>query len=404
MFCVQNHQCLACGSLNLQSLVDLTDQPLANNYQITPMAIETTYPLMINLCESCFHLQLSHSVAQEIIYKNYLYKSGTNRTIKEYCDWFAGYVTSLVEHKNKSILDIGCNDGVQLDSFKKLGWNTFGIDPAENLYSASSVNHEVSCGFFNSDYVSETQQQFDIIVAQNVMAHNPNPFEFLNNCKNLMNDTSLLFIQTSQANMILNNEFDTIYHEHVNFFNVRSMKQLADRVGINLIDVIKSPIHGISYIFVFSKTISKNYNIENIINTESQLGLYSIDTYKKWRTNIIQNTKVLKNMLVHYKENNYQLIGYGAAAKGNTLLNYVDIKLDLIVDDNPLKHNLFTPGTNIIIKDSIVLKDILNDQPVLFIPLAWNFFEEIREKILLIRHNKNDMFVKYFPTVEVFNV
>ena len=404
MFCVQNHQCLACGSLNLQSLIDLTDQPLANNYQITPLVIETTYPLMINLCESCFHLQLSHSVAQEIIYKNYLYKSGTNRTIKEYCDWFAGYVTSLVEHTNKSILDIGCNDGVQLDSFKKLGWNTFGIDPAENLYSASSVNHKVSCRFFNSDYVSETEQQFDIIVAQNVMAHNPNPFEFLNNCKNLMSDTSLLFIQTSQANMILNNEFDTIYHEHVNFFNVRSMKQLANRVGINLIDVIKSPIHGISYIFVFSKTISKNYNIENIINTESQLGLYSLDTYKKWRTNIIQNTKLLKDMLVHYKENNYQLIGYGAAAKGNTLLNYMDIKLDLIVDDNPLKHNLFTPGTNIIIKDSIVLKDIPYDQPILFIPLAWNFFEEIREKILLIRHNKNDMFIKYFPTVEVFNV
>jgi 2-polyprenyl-3-methyl-5-hydroxy-6-metoxy-1,4-benzoquinol methylase len=403
MSCVQNHQCLACGQSNLQPILDLKDQPLANDYQLIPINGKT-YPLLVNLCRTCFHLQLSHSVAQEIIYKNYLYKSGTNQTIKEYCDWFAGYVTSFVEHTNKSILDIGCNDGVQLDSFKKLGWNTFGIDPAENLYSASSVNHEVSCGFFNSDYVSETQQQFDIIVAQNVMAHNPNPFEFLNNCKNLMNDTSLLFIQTSQANMILNNEFDTIYHEHVNFFNVRSMKQLADRVGINLIDVIKSPIHGISYIFVFSKTISKNYNIENIINTESQLGLYSIDTYKKWRTNIIQNTKVLKNMLVHYKENHYQLIGYGAAAKGNTLLNYMDIKLDLIVDDNPLKHNLFTPGTNIIIKDSIVLKDIPYDQPVLFIPLAWNFFEEIREKILLIRHNKNDMFVKYFPTVEVFNV
>jgi 2-polyprenyl-3-methyl-5-hydroxy-6-metoxy-1,4-benzoquinol methylase len=403
MSCVQNYQCLACGQSNLQPILDLKDQPLANDYQFIPINGKT-YPLLVNLCRTCFHLQLSHSVAQEIIYKNYLYKSGTNRTIKEYCDWFAGYVTSLVEHTNKSILDIGCNDGVQLDSFKKLGWNTFGIDPAENLYSASSTNHKVSCIFFDSDYVSETQQQFDIIVAQNVMAHNPNPFEFLNNCKNLMNDTSLLFIQTSQANMILNNEFDTIYHEHINFFNVRSMKQLADRVGINLIDVIKSPIHGISYIFVFSKSISKNYNIENIINTESQLGLYSLDTYKKWRTNIIQNTKVLKDMLVHYKENNYQLIGYGAAAKGNTLLNYMDIKLDLIVDDNPLKHNLFTPGTNIIIKDSIVLKDIPNDQPVLFIPLAWNFFEEIREKILLIRHNKNDMFIKYFPTVEVFNV
>jgi len=403
MSCVQTHQCLACGQSNLQPILDLKDQPLANDYQLIPINGKT-YPLLVNLCRTCFHLQLSHSVAQEIIYKNYLYKSGTNRTIKEYCDWFAGYVTSLVEHTNKSILDIGCNDGVQLDSFKKLGWNTFGIDPAENLYSASSTNHKVSCTFFNGDYVSKIQQQFDIIVAQNVMAHNPNPFEFLNNCKNLMSDTSLLFIQTSQANMILNNEFDTIYHEHVNFFNVRSMKQLADRAGINLIDVIKSPIHGISYIFVFSKTISKNYNIENIINTESQLGLYSLDTYKKWRTNIIQNTKLLKDMLVHYKEKHYQLIGYGAAAKGNTLLNYMDIKLDLIVDDNPLKHNLFTPGTNIIIKDSIVLKDIPYDQPVLFIPLAWNFFEEIREKILLIRHNKNDMFVKYFPTVEVFNV
>lgn len=86
------------------------------------------------------------------------------------------------------------------------------------------------------------------------------------------------------------------------------------------------------------------------------------------------------------------------------MLNYADIKLDLILDDNPLKHNLYTPGTNISIKDSKILKDIDPEQPILFIPLAWNFFDEIREKILSIRNNKNDLFVKYFPTVEVFNV
>lgn len=401
---IQNYRCLACDSSNLQTMVDLKDQPLANDYQATFPSFEKKYPLMVNLCTNCFHLQLSHSVSQELIYKNYLYKSGTNQTIKKYSDWFAGYVNALTNHQSKDILDIGCNDGLQLDSFKKLGWNTFGVDPAENLYSISSANHNVVCEFFNNDFVSNLDKKFDVIVAQNVMAHNPNPYNFLNNCKNLMKDSGLLFVQTSQANMILNNEFDTIYHEHVNFFNTRSMKELANRVGINLIDVIKTPIHGISYIFVFSKSISKKYNIDTIIDIESQAGLYSLKSYSKWQDNIINNTTVLKDIVTQYKENNYKLIGYGAAAKGNTLLNYADIKLDLILDDNPLKHNLYTPGTNISIKDSKILKDIDPEQPILFIPLAWNFFDEIREKILSIRNNKNDLFVKYFPTVEVFNV
>ena len=119
---------------------------------------------------------------------------------------------------------IACNDGTQLNYFKDKGFKTYGIDPAENLHKLSSKNHTVICDYFNVD---KFDRQFDVITAQNVFAHNSNPREFLEHCGELMHEESVLYIQTSQAEMILNNQFDTIYHEHVSFFNINSMNELS---------------------------------------------------------------------------------------------------------------------------------------------------------------------------------
>jgi len=398
---VENTRCLACDSDDIHIALDLALQPLANSYKSSPDAVEDRYPLAVKLCHDCSHLQLSHSVDPAIIYKNYLYATGTNQTIKDYSRWFASFVQEYTGMAGK-VLDIGCNDGTQLNSFKDLGFDTYGIDPAENLHDRSSANHNVVCDFFGPDAVDKLSSvPYNVIVAQNVCAHNPDPAGFLQSCHRLMTHETLLFVQTSQADMVLNNEFDTIYHEHVNFFNANSMKQLAERVGLHLVDVQKTPIHGNSYIFVLSLRDLRPYHVQNIIELEAAHGLLSVETYNKWNATVIDNVKSLYTTLDNFKQDGYVLVGYGAAAKGNTLLNFSSINLNFIIDDNPLKQGLYTPGTGCSIVSIDELQKYTPEQKLLFVPLAWNFFQEIKNKIQSARTNPSDRFVKYFPSVEI---
>jgi 2-polyprenyl-3-methyl-5-hydroxy-6-metoxy-1,4-benzoquinol methylase len=395
----ENNKCLACGSNNIQTALDLGVQPLANAYKIAVDDAEDCYPLAVRLCYDCYHLQLSHTVDPEIIYKNYLYATGTNNTIQEYSRWFANFCLEYLPGAN-SVLDIGCNDGTQLDYFKELGFQTYGIDPAENLHDRSSANHSVVCDFFGPDAVSRLLAvDYNIITAQNVCAHNPDPLGFLQSCRNLMREDTLLFVQTSQADMVLHNEFDTIYHEHINFFNANSMFKLAQRAGLHLVDVVKTPIHGNSYIFVLSLSNSRQHHVQNIIAMEEPL--LKTNTYQAWRDTVESNMAALKFHVDQYRKQGYRLVGYGAAAKGNTLLNYAELDLDFIVDDNPLKQGLYTPGRAIPIVGIEQVQALTQQDRVLFIPLAWNFFNEIRERILAVRKNEHDEFLRYFPTVEL---
>lgn len=397
----ENKNCLACDSVNLQLTLDLGQQPLANNFKPEATS-QKQYPLAVNLCKDCFHLQLTHTVDPAVIYSNYLYVAGTSKTLKDYSDWFAGYVTETLQHNTLQILDIGCNDGTQLNYFKDRGFKTFGVDPAENIYPTSSANHTVICDFFGPGIEDKIPYKFDAITAQNVMAHNPNPLEFLQTCKKIMSKHTLLFVQTSQADMVLNNEFDSIYHEHINFFNVNSMRHLATRAELNLIDVIKTPIHGNSYIFVFSADYNRTYNIINLISREQKL--LELQTYISWEQNVRQNMDALKSTIKEYLDMGYKIVGYGAAAKGNTLLNFIDQPLEFIIDDSPLKQNMFTPGTNVPVKSIDVLNEISKDDKILFVPLAWNFFIEISQRIKQTRNEPTDLFLKYFPKVEIKNV
>jgi 2-polyprenyl-3-methyl-5-hydroxy-6-metoxy-1,4-benzoquinol methylase len=398
---VENTHCLACGSDDIHTALDLGKQPLANSYKGSADEPEARYPLGVRLCRKCFHLQLSHTVDPEIIYKNYLYATGTNQTIKDYSAWFTNFCLESCAQAN-SVLDIGCNDGTQLDYFKALGVKTYGIDPAENLHPRSSANHNVVCDFFGPDAVPKLNKvTYDLIVAQNVCAHNPDPRGFLEACRELMADHTVLFVQTSQADMVLHNEFDTIYHEHVNFFNANSMSELARRVGLNVIDVIKTPIHGNSYIFILSKPAFNHRRVSNIIDMERAYGLLDLETYNKWEKHVQSLVKKLKAQVNAYRKQGFTIAGYGAAAKGNTLLNFSNIKLDFIIDDSPLKQGKYTPGMSCEIVGIDYLEKFKRKDKILFMPLAWNFFPEIKTKIQTARSNPNDMFIRYFPEIEV---
>lgn len=396
--------CLACNSTDLVVKLDLGVQALANNYLVDPNVDEPCFPLAVNLCRDCFHLQLTHAVNPDIIYKNYLYVSGTSNTAHMHFRWFAEFAQEFTRLNSGAVLDIGCNDGTQLDYFKMLGFNTFGIDPAENLYETSSKNHEIYCDFFDDNLVSRLEaegKKFDIIVAQNSFAHNPDPHSFLLRLKKLMSPNSLFFVQTSQAEMIQRNEFDTIYHEHISYYNINSMNELCSWAGLSLIDVIKTPIHGMSYIFVIGPREGYPARISNLIACEAEQRLLDESRYDEWAQSVKSLVSELKTVLDQARLDGYKLIGYGAAAKGNTLLNFTKIALDYIIDDNPKKQGYFTPGRHVPIVGIDHLVWHSEQDQIMFIPLAWNFYNEIRDRIRRARNCEFDRFVKYFPTIKI---
>ena len=402
--------CLACGSGELHPILDLNDQPLANAFKQEAEDQEPYFPLAVNMCEECHHLQLTHAVNPKLIYEHYLYVSGTSKSYIMYMNWYAKFAEETFWHYAKkpptSVLDIGCNDGSQLNFFADLGIKTYGVDPAKNLFKISSRSgHDVLVDFWNDDVAKQIANRtkdgtVDIITSQNAFAHIPDNLAYLKTVRSIMSENSLLFISTSQADMIPNDEFDTIYHEHISFFNVKSMRALAQRAGLYLIDAIKTPIHGTSYVFILARK-PQEQRVKNIIAMEDAIGLYKDYTYAAWAANTLRLVDELKTFVELYKRKGYVLGGYGAAAKGNTLLNFSKIKLDFIIDDNELKQGKYSPGMSIPVVPISQLDKYSADDKILFIPLAWNYFDDIKKKILERRHNSNDKFLKYFPKVDI---
>ena len=403
---VKLNKCLCCDASDLELVFDLGKQPLANSFKATATEKEESYPLAVQVCKHCWHMQLTHAVDPGIIFKNYLYVSGTSRTMLEYFDWFADFAQEYIPtgFPTGSVLEIGCNDGSQLNYFKAKGYETWGIDPAENIYPTSSKNHNVICDFLNNRSIQKVRPDtFDIIYAQNVFAHNDNPLEFLQLLKTKMNHYTLLFIQNSQCDMIANGEFDTIYHEHRSFYSHKSMSVLAERAGLNIVDFVKGTIHGGSGIYVLSADNDRPNWLKNLLDLEKAAGLHNIKTYEKWAN----NSQYIVNDLVacvnwQSKNQNRLVVGYGAPAKGMTLLNYAQIDLDFIIDDAPLKQGRFTPGRGIPIV-GIDHLDKHKHREICFVPLAWNFYDEIVGRIKSVRDFPGDKFVKYFPKFKLLD-
>jgi SAM-dependent methyltransferase len=397
------NKCLCCGESNLELVFDLGQQPLANSFKAAAVEVELTFPLAVKVCRDCWHMQLTHAVDPAIIFKNYLYVSGTSRTMIEYFDWFSRFAVEYLPPAQQpaAVLEIGCNDGSQLNFFKKMGFETWGIDPAENIYPISSKNHNIVCDFLNDTSIDKVPAAFDIIYAQNVFAHNDNPLEFLQLVRRKMNRNTLLFIQNSQCDMIANGEFDTIYHEHRSFYTHSSMQALCDRAGLHIIDFVKGTIHGGSGIYVISRDVEKPARLQNLLDLEAAAGLHKIETYHKWASNSQHIVNDLVACVNYQRKNqNRVIVGYGAPAKGMTLLNYAQIDLDFIIDDAPLKQGTFTPGRGIPVVGIEELEKYKHRE-ICFVPLAWNFYDEIVGRIKRVRDYPGDKFVRYFPRFQL---
>ncbi len=372
--------CLACGSSELSLVLDLGRQPLANEFVRQPVP-QREYPLDLQFCEQCTHLQLGSCVSRSDLFEDYLYVSGTTETLRRDFREFAEQVTD--RHGVGRVLDIACNDGSQLDAFADLGWQTFGIDPARNLHELSSRRHDVICDFLRPDHLA--LGEFDVVVAQNVLAHTDDPLGFLSVAGRL---GRTVYIQTSQANMVTNGEFDTIYHEHLSFFSEQSMVSLAQRAGLRVAAIEKRAIHGTSFLFTLDSF--HGAGVVPAVMTRDE-----VMRFGRHAAAIIDS---LRDALEGLKSSGLTLVGYGAAAKGMTVLNAVGVNLDCVIDDAPLKQGLMTPGMHIPIVDIAVLESM--PRRIVLVPLAWNFADEIRERVLRA-YDGNLTTVKYFPEVLV---
>jgi nucleoside-diphosphate-sugar epimerase/2-polyprenyl-3-methyl-5-hydroxy-6-metoxy-1,4-benzoquinol methylase len=404
------NNCRLCKSTELLSVLDLGMQPLANNF-LKEEKIQEEFPLHLTKCKLCHHLQLNYTVQPEKMFENYLYASSTSKTLNDYFEWIANKFNNNITNNEKIIVELASNDGSQLDHFKKLGWKTIGIDPSKNLCEiASTKGHTIYNGFWGQDHFS-LPSNISMIMGQNVIAHVPEPVKFLQECVKVANENTLIVFQTSQCDMLLTGEFDTVYHEHLSYFTAHSWLKIAEISNLNIIDFEKTPIHGNSFLVTMIKNSSIKPNhcesFNNFLKNE-EINHFKIDAYYlQYREKAYTLKKWLNSQLNHYKLENYNIIAYGAAAKGMTLLNFLkpEVKLDFILDDASLKQDTFSPGLNIPVKKT---KELLSydNQPFVIIILAWNFFEEIINKIKSLRNNSKQktLILVPFPVQKIIDI
>jgi len=390
--------CRCCKQKNLLLYLDLGKQPLANSYHKGKKTPEI--PLEVMLCRNCFHSQLSVVVNPDEMFKNYLYVSGTTATFRKHTEELAKDAVKRIKHKPIRVLDIACNDGTQLEHFRKLGCEVMGVDPAKNLRKITLAKKiPVLVDYWTQKNALSLRKKFDIITATNVFAHVDDIDEFLLASKIVLADDGYLILEFPYAdNLISNNEFDTIYHEHLSYFLVNSLKTAVERLGFRIADIIRTPIHGGSIRFFLRVGKAKHSDkVSRLIQSEKKKGLLNKKSYIAYSRRIKKNKKDMVLLVSKLKKTDKKVIGYGAGAKGNTMLNYFKINLDYIVDDNDLKWGWKTPGRNILIKGPSVLTEEKGNLYIVI--LSWNFYNEVVKKIKTLRSNAKDTAILCVPTV-----
>ena len=388
---------------NMAVLYDFGKQPNANHYLSCPNGSLDEYPLRLDVCRNCYHTQLSYTIPPQEVFSNYIYLSGTSNTMREF---FRDFADKSIQECGKTgkgtVLEIACNDGSLLDWYKERGWRTFGYDPARNIHAISSAKgHDVTVGFWGQDPVPQ-YPPLDIIVAQNVCAHVPDPVLFLEKCREVMTDKTILYVQTSQSEMIERGQYDTAYHEHLSFFTVRSMDIAAKMAGLCLDGVEKTPVHGSSYIFRFRLQSQTDITQNPIYQYEKEIGLYDDLLYYVYVEKVNELSNWLNKWRQKLSKKGVNMVGYGAAAKGMTVLNSLKwaMPLNYIADDSKLKQGYYATNR----KYRIVAPNKLGEssEPLAVYVLAWNFIDEIKERVKKIRTGKPTYFVVTYPLKKVW--
>jgi SAM-dependent methyltransferase len=314
-------------------------------------------------------------------------------------------VVRFCKVEEPSVLDIACNDGTLMEAFRfQTDGDIIGIDPATNIVEAAQNRGLcVLWGYWKKGVAQAFPKKIDIITATNVFAHVDEPGEFLVEAEEVLSDDGVLVIEFPYCNqMIQNREFDTIYHEHLSYFTVCSFGALLTRYTprLTISKIVQTPIHGGSIRFYLTKSgeLHTDQTFE-LIDKEKALGLLRPNTYFEFAEACLANLYHAKNIVRRMKDNGKKVVGFGASAKGNTMLNAAGLThedIDYIVDDTPIKIGKRTPGSNIPV---VPITQLINEQDeVIVLMLAWNFKEEIKKRI---RHQCHPTHLLLFYVPEV---
>lgn len=386
----KRENCAVCET-KLQMILDLGKLPLANHL-LTKEELskkEKFYPLTLCFCEICGLLQLGQIVSPRVMYEDYLYIPSMSKTLvshfEELCDSVCGFKKNI-----KFVVDIGSNDGTLLGFFKNKNCKVLGIDPAKKIAEVATMSGipttPICFNKHESKQIVKKYGHVDVICATNVFAHIENLRDLYSGVDTLLkNDGICVFEVSYVSDMIEKTLFDSIYHEHLYYFSVSSLLKLFEKTNLEIFNVEHVDMHGGSLRVWLKKKKNKKIKIQTkIINSflkkEKQFGLDNGESYKKFNSRIDKIRKKLMALFSFLKKKNKKIIGFGAPAKGNILLNYfrIDNKIiDYIVDSTTYKQFRFTPGNHLQVLPEHAM---YINKPDYILVLAWNFAEEIVAK------------------------
>jgi SAM-dependent methyltransferase len=383
--------CRICRNEAIKVFLSLGKSPLANSF-LSKEELENkenTYPLELAFCDNCKLVQLTYVVPPELMFKNYIYVSSTSNTFKIHFSKMARDICNCFNLNNGSlVVDIGSNDGLLLKNFQKLGIQTMGIEPAANLVKiAEQDGIETINGFFNNDAVKRVigkKGHADVVTANNVFAHIDDIDNVTDNVKTLLKEEGIFVIEVQYlVDTMEKMTFDNVYHEHLSYYTLTSLSYFFKKHRMEIFDVQRVDSHGGS-LRVFIKKSEGNHEIhkevEETLEYEKGIGINDIEIYKNFSNKVYHVKERLVSYIRDIKAQKKSIAGYGAPAKSTTLLNFCNIGrdfIDYIVDDNPLKIGLYSPGTHIPVVSSSMLE---KKRPDYILILAWNFAEEILKK------------------------
>jgi SAM-dependent methyltransferase len=386
-----NPKCRSCGDLNLQTILDLGFSP-PSNAMLNPEDLlqgETHYPLVLLFCDNCKLAQTrDFHKGNELFTPDYPYLSSTSASWVEHSK---NLVQSLVTDFNLSseslVAEIASNDGYLLQHLTNLKIPNYGIEPTGIAASISKKKghtvYEMFLNIQNSHKIVKEQGTADIVIANNVFAHVPDLVEFTVAAKNLLKPLGTLIIEVQYFGGLFEQTlFDTIYHEHFSYFSVTSLSNLAIRNNLEIYRLDFIPTHGGSiraYLRKARSNASGQYILEKHKNAESTL--IDFTSLSTMQTKVEEKKMAILKFLIKAKEKKQSVVGYGAAAKGNTLLNYCGVSSDLllfILDNASAKIGKLLPGSHIPVMHADKLTEI---NPDLIIIFAWNIAEEIQAEI-----------------------
>jgi SAM-dependent methyltransferase len=388
--------CRFCGAPLRAVFADLGSSPLANAY-LPPerlSAMEPFYPLRALVCERCFLVQLEEFESPERIFSDYAYFSSYSSTWLEHCrDYAERMVAWLGLGRRSRVVELASNDGCLLQCFHERGIPVLGIEPAANVAEvAIERGIPTLVKFFGREAARALARESpaDLLVGNNVLAHVPDLNDFVAGMKILLAPGGVITMEFPHLmRLIEEKQWDTIYHEHFSYFSFLAASRVFAAHGLRLFDVEELPTHGGS-LRVYGcheedPSRPDSRRAAELRRRERERGFELLETYTGYGQGVAADKRQILEFLIALKNGGRRVVGYGAPAKGNTLLNYCGLRrdfLDYTVDLSPHKQGLFLPGTHLAIRPPEALRE---DRPDVVLILPWNLRAEIAEQHSYVR-------------------